>query len=175
MYKYLKKLSANLSVKILLDKEIIEYSLTAILSSLLCFIGAIIACLLLGNVYYALVFILLLTPLKMQFESIHCSTMERCILTYTLSVAFSLLIYKTIIYYNYTPSLFIAFILYLFLLINIRNDFNINKNKKYIYIIIYFSLILYCYFFYYSIYIILLLVIVYESVIVLLKNAKYSK
>lgn len=175
MNKYLKKLSSYLSVKILLDKEIIEYSLTAILSTLLCFIGAILACLLLGDMYYALFFILFLTPLKMQFDSIHCPTMEMCILSYTLSVAFSLLIYKTIIYYNYIPPLFIAFILYLFLLNNIKNDFIKNKKKKYIYIIIYISLILYSYYFYYSIYIVLLLVVAYESIIVLLKNAKFSK
>ena len=47
MNKYSKNLPSYLSLKILLNKEIIEYSLTAILSSMICFIGAIVACLLL--------------------------------------------------------------------------------------------------------------------------------
>lgn len=114
-----------------LEYEVIKYGVDATLSTALCFSTAVLICALLNNSYFGILFIVFLTPVKMQFIGFHCSSMGRCIATYSSCVVINLLLY------NIIPANFcyIYVCLYYLILISItllvKKELNKHKKKSF--------------------------------------------
>lgn len=165
----MKTLSSYLSLKLSIEKDIIEYSFCAMLSSVFCFVNTIIICGLLGDYKYGITFIMLLTPIKMQFVSFHCKTMRSCILSYGVSIGATLLIYNQMIILNHV-SFIVPIILFTLLIISVKDDFESKQIKKTIYIFSYILLTMFFNKYNYHLYLLILIVIAYEVIIINLKN-----
>lgn len=68
------------------DFELVLYGIKAIFSSVLCICNALLICAIFNKFIEGILFIVFLTPIKMCFESYHCKTMMKCIITYGLTV-----------------------------------------------------------------------------------------
>lgn len=124
-----KALSEYITEGTNLDYEIVKYGVDAILSTFLCFSVALITCTLLNNILFGILFILILTPIKMQFLGFHCKTMHRCIMTYSCCIAASLLFYNFLSNSNFHVSFLIYFILLSSFCVIVHKEIN-KKNLK---------------------------------------------
>lgn len=148
------------------EYEVIKYGVDAILSTGLCFSIALIVCALLGDFYFGILFIIFLTPIKMQFTSYHCKTMAQCIFTYSMCAGTLLLIYKFLV----TSIIDITiFPLFAFLCgIGYLARMELNK-KTVIYLCIYFLIGIVSYILFYDIYLVVILTLLFEIILILLK------
>lgn len=119
-----------------LDYEVIRYGVDAILSTILCFSIALITCAILKDFLFGVLFILFLTPIKMQFISYHCKTMTKCIITYSTCTGICLLIQHTLLNLN-SNHLIILLVLSILFLISMVKDELLESNKKKLIVIIY--------------------------------------
>lgn len=109
-----------------LDYEVVKYGVDAIFSTVLCFGIALLVCLIMNNLVFGVLFIIFLTPIKMQFLGYHCNTMIRCICTYSLCTGISLFTYNHVNTYNI--SLLLYYIIMFILCIIVKSELN-KKNK----------------------------------------------
>lgn len=155
-----------------LDYEVVKYGVDAILSTALCFSVALLVCTLLGNFIFGILFILFLTPIKMQFDGYHCKTMLQCITTYSLCAGTISLIY----HYFITNMIIVP--VSIFLIVMCLFTYIVRKElqkKQSIYICFY--TLLGCAFFIWNshIYSIFILSIVFELILVILKHIQIHK
>lgn len=169
----MEKLSKRISEYIVngteLDYEVIKYGIDAILSTGLCFSIALLVCTLLDNLYFGIIFICFLTPIKMQFTSYHCKTMTQCIITYTSCVGTLLLIYNRLLKNEIVINLFFFVITIFVIVYFVQVQHEIN-NKTTLYLCLYLIMGAILYFNDYKIYLILLLSLIFELILILLKR-----
>lgn len=104
-----------------LEKSIVEYSLTAIVSSLLCISLAIVLCSLFNGTMFSVLFILIFTPLKMQFKSFHCKSLLSCITTYSICILLNYFLYQHLLKTSFISFPLTSFSVVLFLLFTIKD------------------------------------------------------
>lgn len=152
-----------------LEYEVVKYGVDAILSTGLCFSIALSVCAILGNFVFGVLFILILTPFKMQFIGYHCKTMAQCIATYSCSVGLVSVIYSYILQYDiHIALLYLPLVLFL---IGILTRKELNK-KTMSYLGIYLIIGIVLFYFSYDNYLIMLLAMVYEFVLIVPKHMK---
>lgn len=147
-----------------LDYEIVKYGTDAIFSTILCFSIALLTCFLFNNLLFGVTYIILLTPLKMQFLGFHCKTMHRCIFTYSLLAVLSLHTYNFIAMNNPLIHFSSYLILMIILCFIVRKEINAKTIKI---MIIYFLLNILFYLIAYKLFVISILTIIVEIILVL--------
>lgn len=167
MEKLSTKITHYLTVGTDLEVEVVRYGVDALLSTVLCFSVALAVCALLGNLIFGCLFILFLTPVKMQFLGYHCKTMIRCITTYSICVGSSLLIYNYCLQFLTKLNLLVYFLILGILVKLVFTELTYHKS---------FILLLYVlvgvifYFISPEYYLILTLVLLFEVFLILLKH-----
>lgn len=155
-----------------LDYEVVKYGVDAILSTALCFSVALFCCFLLNHIIFGIFFILLLTPIKMQFLSYHCTAMHRCIMTYSLCTVSSLTIYNFIIVSNLHTPLFIYYLFMAILCFSVRDELNKHNIR---FILFYLLISTLFYFLMYRLFLISTLTLLIEIILVLSLHIKNTK
>lgn len=162
-YKYI-------SEKTQLEISIVQYSFSAIFSTIFCFSSAILICSLFNGTYFAILFIALFSPLKIQFTSYHCKTLFTCTLSYSFLLLFNLFAFRFLITQP-TFAFYISFFApFLFLLAIFKQFHEARKIVIFAYFIIFYtSVFINC-----SLTIILTLILLSESFLILLFKFKSS-
>lgn len=162
-YEYISK-------KTQLEISIVQYSFSAIFSTIFCFSSAILICSLFNGAYFAILFIALFSPLKMQFTSYHCKTIFTCALSYSFLLLFNLLAFRFLTMQP-TFAFYISFFAPFLFLLTIFKQFHEARKKVIIayFIVFYTSVFINC-----SLTIILTLILLSESFLILLYRFKSS-
>lgn len=169
----LAKIIANYIIKDSeLDYEVVKYGVDAILSTTLCFSIALLACFFLGNIEFGIFYIVLLTPIKMQFLSYHCKTMHQCIMTYSFFIVLGLGIYNYLTHYNFHIPLIAYYFTMLILCLMVKQE--LNKDNLII-IAIYLIINTAIFFLTYRVFLISIISLLVEIVLVALLHKKNTK
>lgn len=155
-----------------LDYEVINYGVSAIVSTVLCYSMALLATGILGNLWFGLLFICFLTPIKMQFLGYHCKTMGQCICTYSICVGFCLIIYNLLPFSLGSLYLILFCLTMILIVILVKKEIN-HKNRMIL--LIYFLLGSVLFYLNIAIFIILYIAVSFDFVLLLLKHLKDFK
>lgn len=152
-----------------LDYEVIKYGIDAILSTILCFTSALIVCMLLGNIVFGILFIVFLTPIKMQFIGYHCKTMLQCIMTYSICSGSMLLINDYVLLNRIQIPIYIYICIMALIIYYVRLELS-KKNIAILFCYAVLGIILY--YANYQIYVVVLLALFFEFLLLSLLRLK---
>lgn len=98
MNNKIMKFAEYLNVNNNYDVDVLEYGITATLSSLLCLFVSLIVSIITRSMMFVLIYLLILTPLKTSMKSFHCKSLVSCCFLFNMIVLSNIILYSTLQY-----------------------------------------------------------------------------